>query len=87
MNLEKLKNKMMKGQNAGNVAIGVEVKKGKSYYWCSCGKSNRQPFCDGSHKGTEFNSVIYKADETKKIFFCTCKQTNNQPFCDGSHNK
>ena len=53
---------------------------GKSYYWCSCGKSSKQPFCDGSHKGTEFNSVVYKAEKTKKIFFCACKLTNNQPF-------
>ena len=59
----------------------------RSYFWCSCGKSSKQPFCDGSHKGSEFNPVAYKAEATKKMFFCTCKQTNNQPFCDGSHNK
>ena len=78
---------MTKGQRAGDSAIAVEVEKVKSYYWCSCGKSSKQPFCDGSHKGTEFTPLAYKADETKKMFFCTCKQTNNQPFCDGSHNK
>ena len=78
---------MTKGQRAGNSAIAVEVEKGKSYYWCACGKSKNQPFCDRSHKGTEFNSVVYKAEETKKKFFCSCKQTDNQPFCDGSHNK
>ena len=78
---------MIKGQKAGDGAIAIEVEKGKSYYWCTCGKSSKQPFCDSSHKGTEFNPVIFKADETKKIFFCACKQTNNQPFCDGSHNK
>ena len=61
---------MTKGQRAGNSAIAVEVEKGKSYYWCACGKSKNQPFCDGSHKGTEFNSVVYKAEETKKKFFC-----------------
>ena len=79
--------KMTKGQNAGNGAIAVEVEKDKSYYWCSCGKSSKQPFCDGSHKGTEFTPLAYKAEETKKMFFCACKQTDNQPFCDGSHNK
>ena len=63
------------------------MEEGKSYYWCSCGQSKKQPFCDGSHKGTEFTPVAYKAEETKKMFFCACKQTNNQPFCDGSHNK
>ena len=78
---------MKKGISAGNAPIGVDVLEGKSYYWCSCGKSSKQPFCDGSHKGTEFTPLTYKADETKKMFFCTCKQTDNQPFCDGSHNK
>ena len=65
----------------------VEVEEGKKYFWCSCGLSQNQPFCDGSHKGTEFNPFVYKAQSTKKMFFCACKQTNNQPFCDGSHNK
>ena len=78
---------MTKGQRAGESAIAVDAKQGKSYYWCSCGKSSKQPFCDGSHKGTEFTPFAYKAEETKKMFFCACKQTGNQPFCDGSHNK
>ena len=78
---------MNKGQRAGSSAIKIEVKEGKSYFWCSCGKSSKQPFCDGSHEGSEFNPIVYKAELTKKMFFCTCKQTNNQPFCDGSHNK
>ena len=78
---------MLKGKKAGDSDIVVEVKKNKSYFWCSCGLSSKQPFCDGSHKNTEFNPVKFIADETKKMFFCTCKQTNNQPFCDGSHNK
>ena len=78
---------MLKGKKAGNSAIVVEVEKNKSYFWCSCGLSSKQPFCDGSHKNSEFSPVRFIADETKKMFFCTCKQTNNQPFCDGSHNK
>ena len=78
---------MLKGKKAGESAIVVEVEKNKSYFWCSCGLSSKQPFCDGSHKKTEFSPVKFIADETKKMFFCTCKQTNNQPFCDGSHNK
>ena len=78
---------MTKGQNAGNSPIAVDVVKDKAYYWCSCGKSTKQPFCDGSHKGSEFTPLAYKSEETKKIFFCACKQTNNQPLCDGSHNK
>ena len=78
---------MLKGKKAGDSAIVVEVEKNKSYFWCSCGLSSKQPFCDGSHKNTEFSPVKFIADETKKMFFCTCKQTNNQPFCDDSHNK
>ena len=78
---------MIKGQRAGDSAISIEVEKGKSYYWCSCGKSAKQPFCDGSHKGTDFTPLAYKAEENKKMFFCACKQTSNPPFCDGSHNK
>ena len=77
---------MLKGKKAGESAIVVEVEKNKSYFWCSCGLSSKQPFCDGSHKNTEFSPVKFIADETKKMFFCTCKQTNNQPFCDDSHN-
>jgi len=61
------------------------VEKGKDYYWCRCGRSNKQPFCDGSHKVTSFSPVAYKATETKKMFFCGCKFTSNQPFCDGTH--
>ena len=78
---------MNKGQRAGNSALAIEVEQGKSYYWCSCGKSSKQPFCDGSHKGTGFKPLAYKAELTKRVLFCVCKQTNDQPFCDGSHNK
>ena len=78
---------MTKGQRAGGGPIVVEVEKGKSYYWCACGKSSKQPFCDSSHKGTEFKPVVYMAEESKKVFFYACKQTSNRPFCDSSHSK
>jgi CDGSH-type Zn-finger protein len=65
----------------------VEVEEGKNYFWCACGQSKNQPFCDGSHKGTAFNPVKYTADASKKVFFCGCKHTGGQPLCDGSHNK
>ena len=78
---------MNKGEKAGSNPIGIVVEKGKSYFWCTCGKSSKQPFCDGSHKGTEFTPLAYKAEESKKVFFCTCKQTDDQPLCDGSHNR
>ena len=64
----------------------ADVNEGKTYYWCSCGQSEKQPFCDGSHKGTTFNPVAFKATETKKMYFCGCKASLNQPFCDGTHN-
>ena len=60
---------MIKGQKAGNEPIGVDVIEGKNYAWCSCDLSKKQPFCDNSHKGSEFKPIIYKATETKKCFF------------------
>ncbi len=65
----------------------VEVEVGKSYFWCSCGRSEKQPFCDGSHKGTTFTPMKFEAEESKQLFFCGCKQTDKQPFCDGAHSK
>ena len=63
----------------------VEVEAGKTYFWCACGKSARQPFCDGSHKDTGITPVKWTAEATKKAFFCGCKQSANQPLCDGAH--
>ena len=77
---------MTKALRAGDNPIGVDVVEGKSYFWCTCGKSSKQPFCDGSHKGTDFKPLVFKAEKSKKVFFCTCKQTSNQPLCDGAHN-
>jgi CDGSH-type Zn-finger protein len=74
-----------KGHVAGRVPIGVDVEPGKSYWWCACGQSKKQPFCDGSHKGSAFTPIEYKADQAKKVFFCVCKQTGNHPLCDGTH--
>ncbi len=72
---------------AGDTPLAVEVESGKSYFWCSCGKSAKQPFCDGSHAGTEFTPLKFDATESKKVFFCTCKGTQKGPMCDGSHGK
>ncbi len=63
----------------------VEVEEGKNYFWCACGRSKNQPFCDGSHKGTGFTPVKYTAEASRKVFFCGCKHTANPPLCDGSH--
>ncbi len=65
----------------------IAVEAGKSYYWCSCGKSASQPFCDGSHKGSEFAPIQFKADTSKTVYFCGCKATANAPLCDGRHAK
>ncbi|GLS91419.1 hypothetical protein GCM10007916_24880 [Psychromonas marina] len=72
---------------ASDTPFAVDVEAGKNYAWCSCGKSAKQPFCDGAHRGTEFSPVRFTATESKKIFLCGCKQTLSQPNCDGSHNK
>jgi CDGSH-type Zn-finger protein len=72
---------------ASRTPIPVEVEAGKSYWWCTCGKSARQPFCDGSHKGSEFVPQKYDAQATGKVWFCGCKQTANAPLCDGAHKK
>ena len=64
-----------------------DVIEGKSYWWCSCGKSKSQPFCDGSHVGSEFEPVEYIAPKTKRVFFCGCKHSKKGSICDGSHNR
>lgn len=65
----------------------VEVTADKTYFWCACGRSQRQPFCDGSHKETEFTPVKYTAEKGGRVFFCGCKQSDRQPVCDGTHNQ
>lgn len=67
--------------------IAVEVTEGKTYFWCACGKSAKQPFCDGSHKGSAFEPVKFTAPANKKVFFCGCKHSGKSPLCDGSHAK
>ena len=67
--------------------IGVDVEAGKTYWWCACGQSKTQPFCDGSHKGSEFTPVKFEATESKKAWFCACKHTAHQPLCDGTHKR
>jgi len=78
---------MSEPTRASDTPYAIEVESGKSYFWCACGESKSQPFCDGSHKGTEFTPVKYEAIESKKVFFCGCKATSSQPMCDGSHKK
>ena len=70
-----------------NKPYASEVEAGKTYYWCACGRSKNQPFCDGSHLGTDFQPVEFTAEKNETVYLCGCKKTGNAPFCDGSHNK
>jgi len=65
--------------------FAVDIEKGKTYYWCQCGQSSNQPYCDGSHQKTSFTPVAFTAEENKTVYLCGCKQTNTQPFCNGNH--
>lgn len=70
---------------AQKAPYAVDVEAGKSYWWCTCGKSATQPFCDGSHKDSSFTPVEFKATESKTAYFCGCKHSAHAPLCDGGH--
>jgi len=72
---------------AGNTPIKVRLEKNKKYAWCSCGLSDKQPYCNGSHKETEYSPIIFSENKNSDIFLCTCKKSSNPPYCDGSHKK
>ena len=78
---------MKKGTVAGKTPQMEQLVVGKTYAWCACGKSSNQPWCDGSHQGSEFSPKIFTVDEDKAGAMCMCKQSDNAPFCDGSHMK
>ncbi len=63
----------------------TDVESGRTYYWCACGRSAKQPFCDGSHTAVGMEPIPVEAEETKTAYFCGCKQSANKPFCDGTH--
>lgn len=63
----------------------VEVEAGRKYAWCACGRSRKQPFCDGSHVTTPFRPVVWKAEADETVWLCGCKRTGTRPFCDGTH--
>jgi CDGSH-type Zn-finger protein len=64
----------------------VAVEAGKTYWWCACGRSKSQPFCDGSHQGTAFSPLEYTATNSDTVYFCGCKHSKLSPLCDGTHN-
>ncbi|MFQ5467426.1 MAG: CDGSH iron-sulfur domain-containing protein [Kiloniellaceae bacterium] len=65
----------------------VTLEAGKNYFWCACGRSKKQPFCDGSHEGTGLKPLMFRAEKTGDAWLCGCKSTGNKPMCDGTHNK
>ena len=76
---------MSKPKIAEKSPLLLEMQAG-TYYWCACGQSQNQPFCDGSHQGTTFEPKAVTIDEIQSVFWCRCKQSGNAPFCDGTHN-
>lgn len=70
---------------AGKSPIPVELKKDETYYYCTCGKSDNQPFCNGAHQGTSFTPMAFTAEKDETAYLCACKHTKNPPYCDGSH--
>jgi CDGSH-type Zn-finger protein len=81
----KRKNIMSTPVRASDTPFAVNVEQGKDYFWCACGQSKNQPFCDGSHKGGTFAPVKFSADASKQVYFCGCKASGSAPLCDGSH--
>lgn len=70
---------------AQRAPFGVDVEAGKTYYWCACGKSATQPFCDGSHKGSGFSPTPFTPAESGKVWLCGCKRSAHGVYCDGTH--
>lgn len=70
---------------AAKVPSLLDLEPGKTYYWCACGHSANQPFCDGAHAGTGFSPQKFTVDEAKRYALCQCKHTAKGPFCDGAH--
>ncbi len=72
---------------ADNKPIAVNLNQGEEYYFCACGRSAKQPFCDGSHKGTSITPKAFTAEKDEDAYLCVCKHTGNAPYCDGTHNQ
>ena len=64
----------------------VDVSEGETYYWCACGRSKNQPFCDGTHQGTGIEPIAFEAQKSETVYLCGCRKSANKPSCDGTHN-
>ncbi|MEM7444537.1 MAG: CDGSH iron-sulfur domain-containing protein [Pseudomonadota bacterium] len=71
---------------AGDEPIAVDLTKDQTVWWCACGRSQNQPYCDGSHKVTDITPIEFKARRSGTFYLCACKSTGNRPLCDGTHN-
>jgi CDGSH-type Zn-finger protein len=67
--------------------FAVELRAGRTYAWCACGRSARQPFCDGSHAPTGLVPIVFKAARDGTAYLCGCKTSQGRPYCDGSHDR
>ncbi len=70
---------------AQKAPYAVAVEAGQDYFWCRCGRSTRQPFCDGAHKGSGLTPLKFHAEESKTLYLCGCKHSQTPPLCDGRH--
>lgn len=78
---------MTEAMIAAKAPVAVDVEAGRTYWWCACGRSASQPFCDGSHEGTGITPVRYDATASGRTWFCACKRSARAPLCDGSHRR
>ncbi|GIX32881.1 MAG: hypothetical protein KatS3mg125_0837 [Lysobacterales bacterium] len=78
---------MSESQASGEGPVWVALEAGKTYWWCSCGRSARQPFCDGSHRGSGYRPLAFTAERDETVALCRCKRSAQPPRCDGSHRR